>query len=39
MNVTIILLLLLIGAIATYSFGDKLASKVALFFSLIACGI
>lgn len=36
MNVTIILLVLLIGAIATYSFGNKLASKVALFFSLIA---
>lgn len=36
MNVTIILLVLLVGSVATYLFGNKLASKVALFFSLIA---
>jgi NADH-quinone oxidoreductase subunit M len=34
MDVTTILLLLLIGAIVTYFSGDKLASKVALVFSL-----
>jgi NADH-quinone oxidoreductase subunit M len=34
MDVTTILLLLLVGSIATYLSGDKLASKVALVFSL-----
>ncbi|QBZ97272.1 complex I subunit 4 family protein [Flavobacterium sangjuense] len=34
MDVTTILLLLLVGALVTYFSGDKLASKVALVFSL-----
>ena len=34
MDVTTILILLLAGAVATYFSGDKLASKVALIFSL-----
>lgn len=34
MDVTTILLLLLVGAIATYFSGDKLASKVALLFGV-----
>ena len=38
MNVSLILIILLIGAFATYFVGDKLASKVALFFSLTALG-
>src|SRR3970040_805643 len=38
MNVTLILIILLVGAIATYIAGDKLASKVALFFGLSALG-
>lgn len=38
MNVSLILIILLIGAFATYFAGDKLASKVALFFSLAALG-
>jgi NADH-quinone oxidoreductase subunit M len=38
MNVTTILLLLLVGAIATYLSGNKLASKVALLFSLLTFG-
>ncbi|HWR94157.1 MAG TPA: NADH-quinone oxidoreductase subunit M [Flavobacterium sp.] len=38
MNVTLILILLLVGAIATYLAGDKLASKVALFFGIAAAG-
>lgn len=36
MNVSLLLILLLVGAIATFLAGDKLASKVALFFSLAA---
>ena len=36
MNVTLILIILLIGALATYFAGDKLAPKVSLFFSLVA---
>jgi NADH-quinone oxidoreductase subunit M len=36
MNVSIILIILLIGAIATYFAGDKWASKVALLFSTVA---
>jgi NADH-quinone oxidoreductase subunit M len=39
MDVTTILLLLLIGSIATYFSGEKLASKVALIFSLGAFGL
>ncbi len=38
MNVTTILLLFLVGALATYFSGDKLASKVALFFSVATFG-
>src|SRR6187551_6315 len=38
MNVSLILIILLIGAFVTYFVGDKLASKVALFFSLAALG-
>ncbi len=38
MDVTTLLLLLLVGAIATFFAGDKLASKVALVFSLAALG-
>ncbi|WP_396146624.1 NuoM family protein [Flavobacterium sp.] len=36
MNVSLILILLLVGAIATFLSGDKFASKVALLFSLAA---
>ncbi|MCL9769615.1 NADH-quinone oxidoreductase subunit M [Flavobacterium sp. HXWNR69] len=36
MDVSILLLSLLIGAIVTYFSGDKLASKVALLFSLVS---
>ena len=39
MDVTTILLLLLVGSIATFFAGDKLASKVALLFSLGALGL
>ena len=39
MNVTSLLLLLLVGAIATFLAGDKLASRVALFFSLASFGL
>jgi NADH-quinone oxidoreductase subunit M len=38
MNVSLILIVLLIGALATFLSGDKFASKVALFFSLAALG-
>ena len=38
MDVTYLLILLLIGALATYISGDKLASKVALFFGLASFG-
>ncbi|MFV8342889.1 complex I subunit 4 family protein [Flavobacterium sp. XS2P39] len=38
MNVSLILIILLVGAFATYLAGDKLASKVALFFSLASLG-
>lgn len=38
MNVSLLLIILLFGAFATYVVGDKLASKVALFFSLAALG-
>lgn len=39
MDVTTILILLLVGAIATYFSGDKLASKVALLFSVATLGV
>jgi NADH-quinone oxidoreductase subunit M len=39
MDVTTILLLLLVGSIATFFAGDKLASKVALVFSLATLGL
>ncbi|MDI9256369.1 complex I subunit 4 family protein [Flavobacterium sedimenticola] len=39
MDVTTILLLLLVGAVATFLAGDKLASKVALVFSLGTLGV
>jgi NADH-quinone oxidoreductase subunit M len=38
MNVSLILIILLVGAVATYISGDKLASKVALFFGLASLG-
>lgn len=38
MNVSLILILLLVGAIATFLAGDKLASKVALFFGIASLG-
>ena len=38
MNVSLILIILLVGAFATFIAGDKLASKVALFFGLAAAG-
>ena len=38
MNVSLILLILLIGALATYMVGDKFASKVALLFGLVSLG-
>lgn len=39
MNVSLLLIILLVGAFATYFAGDKLASKVALLFSLVAFGL
>ena len=38
MNVSLILLILLIGALATYMVGDKFASKVALLSGLVSLG-
>lgn len=38
MNVSLILIILLVGAFATYLAGDKLASKVALLFSIASLG-
>ncbi|NBL64677.1 NADH-quinone oxidoreductase subunit M [Flavobacterium sp. NST-5] len=38
MNVSLILIILLIGAIVTLLSGNKLASKIALFFSVVAFG-
>ena len=38
MNVSLILIILLIGALATYVVGDKFASKVALLFGLVSLG-
>lgn len=39
MNVSIILIILLIGAIATFFSGDKWASKIALLFSVAALAV
>jgi NADH-quinone oxidoreductase subunit M len=39
MNVSILLILLFVGAVTTYLAGDKLASKVALLFSLLSLGV
>jgi NADH-quinone oxidoreductase subunit M len=40
MNVSLILIILLVGAFITYFAGDKLASKVALFFSFaLGCSV
>lgn len=36
MDITIVLIILLLGSVATYFSGNKLASKVAVFFSLVA---
>ena len=38
MNVSLILIILLVGSFATFLAGDKLASKVAMFFGLAAAG-
>lgn len=38
MDVTTLLIILLVGALATYFSGDKWASKIALLFSLVAFG-
>ena len=38
MNVTLILILLLVGSFATFLAGDKLASKIALLFSVLSLG-
>ena len=38
MNVSLILIILFVGALITFLAGDKLASKVALFFGLAAAG-
>ncbi|MBU2060937.1 MAG: NADH-quinone oxidoreductase subunit M [Bacteroidetes bacterium] len=38
MNVSLILIILLVGAFATYLAGDKLASKVALLFGIASLG-
>jgi NADH-quinone oxidoreductase subunit M len=35
MNVSLILIILLVGAFTTYLAGDKLASKVALYLGLV----
>jgi NADH-quinone oxidoreductase subunit M len=39
MDISYLLIILLVGAFATYFSGDKLASKVALFFGLFAFGV
>ncbi|MEC5164495.1 proton-translocating NADH-quinone oxidoreductase chain M [Flavobacterium sp. PL11] len=38
MNVSLILIILFVGALVTFLSGDKIASKVALFFGLAAAG-
>ena len=39
MDVTYVLILLFVGALATYFSGDKMAAKVALFFGLASFGL
>ena len=39
MDISYLLIILLVGAFATYFSGDKFASKVALFFALAAFGV
>lgn len=39
MNISIVLIVLLVGAIATYLSGNKLASKIALLTSIAAFGV
>ncbi len=39
MNISLLLILLLVGAVATYFSGNKMASKVALLFSLASFGL
>jgi NADH-quinone oxidoreductase subunit M len=39
MNVSLLLIILLVGSFLTFLSGDKLASKVALLFSLVALGV
>jgi NADH-quinone oxidoreductase subunit M len=38
MNISLLLILFFVGAIATYASGDKLASKVAVLFSTVTFG-
>lgn len=38
MNISYLLIILLVGSLATFLSGDKLASKVALFFGLVSFG-
>ena len=38
MDISYLLIILLVGALATFLAGDKLASKVALFFGLVSLG-
>lgn len=38
MDISYLLILLLVGSLATYFSGDKLASKVALLFSVASFG-
>ena len=39
MDVTYVLILLFVGALATYFSGDKMTAKVALFFGLASFGL
>ena len=38
MDISYLLILLLVGALATFLAGDKMASKVALFFGFVYLG-
>ena len=38
MDISYLLIILLVGALATFLAGDKMASKVALFFGLVSLG-
>lgn len=38
MDISFLLIILLVGALATFLAGDKMASKVALFFGLVSLG-